>query len=314
MDIIFQKISRLIAVMLCNLIIFADPVSANAQDNADALFRSTINWVPLGFSQDKSLYADPGSILKIDNNKVDINLLVINSNNQYIPEETFTYRFDCYNNKFKRVGWRIGGYLTKWKPHWLWAAAEDKITVGSVMAAARDVVCGVSSNGENLEFLTSYWEGDQRGGPLIQVWIRDGYINVAEDNPNLRHAKLAARYLNSNQFSYKDTFAKCDRREIMFVSEGESSGKWLTTAPDEVLGAALTYLCSDTPLVGGLRKVALAAPTVEKHETTASTAPETQSVHEDLESAINEAKRKCAEIGFVAGTPKFGDCVLKISR
>ena len=31
-------------------------------------------------------------------------------------------------------------------------------------------------------------------------------------------------------------------------------------------------------------------------------------------SDIDEAKRKCADLGFVRGTPKFGQCVLKVSE
>ena len=30
--------------------------------------------------------------------------------------------------------------------------------------------------------------------------------------------------------------------------------------------------------------------------------------------SIDEAKRKCADLGFVRGTPKFGQCVLKVSE
>jgi hypothetical protein len=32
------------------------------------------------------------------------------------------------------------------------------------------------------------------------------------------------------------------------------------------------------------------------------------------EKSIADAKRKCADLGFVRGTPKFGQCVLKVSE
>lgn len=289
---------------------------AGTRENSEALFRSTSFWVPINHSSEFIAYADPFSVTKIDDYTFDINLTFINNNNEYLPDDTFTYRINCNKNKFRKIGWRINGSLREFN-HWLWKvpeAPEEKIPAASIIATAKDVVCGISPFGERMGFLTSYWENNQPRGALAQIWLGGAHIDVAEGNPYLRRAKLAVRLVNSTQFRYEDVFVMCDRREMMFLPEGGGASQWSAISPTAPLNAGLTKLCSDTPSVGQLRQIPLTAPATQAVEPITPTNSPSQSADSDLESAIKEAKKKCAELGFVSGTPKFGDCVLKISR
>lgn len=42
--------------------------------------------------------------------------------------------------------------------------------------------------------------------------------------------------------------------------------------------------------------------------------PQSKAIHNVDDASIEDAKNKCADLGFTRGTPKFGDCVLKLTR
>jgi hypothetical protein len=51
-------------------------------------------------------------------------------------------------------------------------------------------------------------------------------------------------------------------------------------------------------------------------EVVAPSAPSSEVLQSDsvVDKSVADAKRKCADLGFVRGTPKFGQCVLKVSE
>jgi hypothetical protein len=51
-------------------------------------------------------------------------------------------------------------------------------------------------------------------------------------------------------------------------------------------------------------------------EVVAPSAPSSEVLQSDsvVDKSLADAKRKCADLGFVRGTPKFGQCVLKVSE
>lgn len=71
---------------------------------------------------------------------------------------------------------------------------------------------------------------------------------------------------------------------------------------------------------GGTKVAVQASPTRDARSLQALPAPPTPEMALDTPQitssgdAINDAKRKCAALGFVRGTPKFGQCVLKVSQ
>ena len=109
-------------------------------------------------------------------------------------------------------------------------------------------------------------------------------------------------------------YVKCDKKQIMSYEEGSNPKEWSVVQVAAPANILMTKFCSDMPSVAQLRTLKIQAPAVDEPQTMSAVQPDQRVSTAVSKADIEDAKRKCAELGFVAGTPKFGQCVLKLTQ
>lgn len=308
--------TKLIRAALSLALIFGSAGSALAgvRDQGENLYNSTKLWAPLSYNNEWLAAIDPYSVFKVNANEWDVNLTFFNNQNQYDPAQTFTYRIDCTNLKFRRQGWRINGVLKEWRG-WLnpkLISFKEDITEGSMIWTAKEYVCGFNYSGSKYYWAHSSFRGGQVRGSIDQMWFRDNVVTISQDDTNLRRVNLMISVLGGAQGNFSEYFVKCDKRVSMEAVNGVTSTDWSPIPVGTGVEVFFEKMCSNrfnhityqtSPITMPSPKPAPAPVPVSE------TSKQPQNG-----SGMDEAKKKCAALGFTPKTPKFGQCVLKLTQ
>jgi hypothetical protein len=300
-----------LALLLCP----TDAAYAGIREQGANLYTSTKLWSPLNFNNEWTAFIDPYSVFKVNEKDWDVNITFINSQNQYDPEQTFTYRIDCQNLKFQAQGWRVNGVLKEYKgPLGLWVMNPTRTSIppGSIMWTAKEYVCGVNNSGSTYYWAYSSFRNGEMKGTIDQIWFKDHLVTISQDDVNLRRVNLMMSVLGGTQANFTELFVKCDKRETMEAANGITSTDWSPISAATGSEVLWEKMCSNrfSYLKYQTSSITMPAP---------KPAPVPMSVSETNErtrneTGMDEAKRKCGDLGFRAGTPKFGQCVLKLTQ
>ena len=287
---------------------------AGEADQGVAMFNSSKMWAPFQYNNDLIFYADPQSVYKVSDYEWDVNLSAVNNSNQYVPLETKTYRINCQNLKIlPNIGWRINGILTENKgPLGLRSTKDSRFEAksGQVVWTAKEYVCGVSNSGSTYYWAYSYFRNNQIRGPIDQIWFKENVVEISQDDQNLRRTHLMLSVLGGDQPNFTDWFVKCDKREYMEAANGVTTTDWSPIPAASGIEVLFEKMCSNRFSYITYQTVPITLPAPKP-------APEPSpdaNVQPPASSDIDDAKKKCADLGFVRGTPKFGQCVLKVSE
>jgi hypothetical protein len=152
-----RKMGKIVSALFVCLVLFGAAGSTNAgvREQGANLYSTTKLWSPLNYNNDWIGLIDPYSVFKVNEKDWDVNITFLNSKNEYVPEQTFTYRIDCKNLKFQSQGWRVNGLIKEYKGPlgtWVMNPTRASIPQGSIMWTAKDYACGTSNSGS-----TYYW-------------------------------------------------------------------------------------------------------------------------------------------------------------
>jgi hypothetical protein len=309
-------VTKLIRALASLALIFALAGSALAgvRDQGANLYNSTKIWSALNYNNEWIALIDPYSVFKVSDVEWDVNITFMNNQNQYDPNQTFTYRIDCSNIKFKTQGWRINGVIKNYTdPYGLGLNfTKNSIPYGSIMWTAKEYVCGVSHSGSTYYWAYSSFRNSQMRGALDQWWFKDNIVTVSQDDRNLRRVNLMMSVLGGTQPNFSEFFAKCDKREWMEAANGVATTDWSPIPAASGIEVFFDKMCSNRYSFITYQTNSVTMPTPKL-------APPPVPVSETSEqpkngSGMDEAKRKCGDLGFLAGTPKFGQCVLKLTQ
>lgn len=310
--------TKLIRALASLALIFGSAGSALAgvRDQGANLYTSTKLWSPLNYNNEWLLLIDPYSVFKVNQKDWDVNITFINIHNQYDPEKTFTYRIDCKNLKFQVQGWRINGVLKEYKgPLGIWVMNPTRTTLspGSIMWTAKEYVCGVSNSGSTYYWTYSSFRNNQMRGLIDQMWLRDNVVTISINNSNLRHVNIMLSVLGGGQSNFSEFFVKCDKREWMEAANGVTTTDWSPVPSASGVEVFFEKMCSSrfSFITYQTSSVTMPAPKPAPAPVPASEASEQP---QNGSSGMDEAKRKCVALGFRTGTPKFGQCVLKLTQ
>ncbi len=307
-------ITKLVSASLGCLVLFGVVGSANAsvREKAANLYNTTKLWAPLNLSNDSVVYIDPYSIFKVEDRVWDINLTSINNNNEYDPNSTFTYRILCKGPYYSPAGWRVNGVFNLYHgPLGMTLGPEyTKLVPNTIIFTAKDYVCGVSNSGSMYYYAYSYFRDNQIRGIIDQIWFKENVVEISQDDPNLRRTHLMLSVLGGTQANFSDWFVKCDKREFMEAVNSITTTDWSPVIPASGQEVIFEKMCSNRFNYITYQTVPITLPAPKP-------APEPSpdaNVQPLASSDIDDAKKKCADLGFVRGTPKFGQCVLKVSE
>jgi hypothetical protein len=298
-----MKVSFILPAICFLSFAFSGPaIGGRIADHGTALFTSTKAWFPFsdGASGNK-WHLDPFSIIKIDDNIWEVNVTSINKLNQYEPNNTVTQRLNCATLEIQTQGWRIGSSFIDNKTAIGLNAANStrrSIKSGTVNWALKNFICGDIGIGEVFYGLTPYRD---TSGQLQIAWIKDHKVYVNNKNQSL--VKYGVGVGN-------DVIIDCAKMQFMNLKV-DGSPTW--SAPENtelsVAGSVMAKICKQKP-------------SYLIYETSEFSVPEYLSVDRKNEvvvsnvnnQSLDDAKQKCADIGFIRGTEKFGQCVLRISK
>lgn len=310
--------TKLIRALASLALMFGSAGSALAgvRDQGANLYTSTKLWSPLNYNNEWVALIDPYSVFKVNEKDWDVNIAFINSQNQYDPEQTFTYRIDCQNLKFQAQGWRINGVLKEYKgPLGMWVMNPTRTTLspGSIMWTAKEYVCGTNSSGSTYYWAYSSFRNNQMRGAIDQMWFRDNVVTISQDDRNLRRVNMMVSVLGGAQPNFSEFFVKCDKREWMEAANGVTTTDWSPIPSASGVEVSFEKMCSNrfSFITYQTNSVTMPAPKPAPAPVPAS---DTSEQPQNGSSGMDEAKRKCVALGFRAGTPKFGQCVLKLTQ
>lgn len=294
-------------ILLCSTVA---PALAGESEQSGALYNSAKLWAPLNYNNDQIWYVDPNSAYKVSEHEWDINLTALNNSNQYLLGETKTYRINCQNlDVLPLIGWRINGSLQPKK--WLFGSLDKnaqrfKTNPGQVIWTAKEYVCGLNNSGSNYYFHYAQFRNGQLRGAIDQIWIKENVVRVSQHDPNIRRIDTMVSVLGGTNPVFRELYYKCDKREWMEAENGVTTANWTVASSGVYFDFVFTKLCSGNS-------------NVVSYQTTSFTIPAplpaiTGSDQSAGSSDIQGAKQKCLALGFKAGTPKFGQCVLKLSQ
>lgn len=291
------------------------PVSAGTYEEGVRLYAASTSWTPLNYNNEWMALIDPYSIYKVNEKDWDVNIAFINNQNQHVPEQTFTYRIDCQNLKFQAQGWRINGVLKPYKgPLGIWVMNPTRTTVtpGSIMWTAKEYVCGFYNDGSTYYWTYASFRNNQLRGTIDQIWIKGNIVTISQDNNNLRRVDLMSSVIGGTQSVFTEFFVKCDKREMMEALNGVISTDWSPIPVASGVEVILEKMCSNrfNYVTYQYSPIKMPAP-----KPATAPAPATEASEQSQNGqGMDEAKRKCRALGFQAGTPKFGQCVLKLTQ
>lgn len=297
-----MKVSFILPAICFLSFAFSGPaIGGRFADHGTALFTSTKAWFP--FSDDaagNAWHLDPFSVVKIDSDIWEVNITSINKLNQYDPYNTVTQRLDCATLKVQTQGWRIGSSFIDNKTAIGLKAANStrrNINSGTVDWALKNFICGVVDIGQVFYGLTPYRD---TSGQLHTIWIKEHKVYVSKNNESLM------KYVTG----VEGVIIDCAKMQFMSLTPG-GPVTWSAPQTSElaVAGSVMTKICKQKP-------------SYIIYEPSEFSVPEVSSVDrkdEVVVSSVNnknldDAKQKCADIGFIRGTEKFGQCVLRVSK
>jgi hypothetical protein len=293
--------------LLCSA---AVPALAGESEQSAALYNSAKLWAPLNYNNDQIWYVDPNSVYKVSEHEWDLNLTALNNSNQYVISETKTFRINCQNyDILPNIGWRVNGILKENRGPLGIRSTKDsrfKSSPGQVIWTAKEYVCGVSNYGSNYYFHYAWFRNGQLRGVIDQVWIKGNVVHVSQNDPNIRRIDTMISVLGGTTPAFRELYYKCDKREWMEAENGVTTTNWTVASSGVYFDFVFSKLCSGNS-------------NVVSYQTTSFTIPAplpaaTGSEQSASSSDIQGAKQKCLALGFKAGTPKFGQCVLKLSQ
>ncbi len=294
-------------VCLASLLAFGWSVALPAgriADNGKALYSSSRSWFPLiNDTNGNVFHIDPMSITKIDTDNWEINTTSINQKNEYDPYNTVTLRINCLNFSIQTQGWRIGGAFIENKNEFGIKAANGsrrKIKSGTIDKFIYDFVCGISSSGEKYYGLVSSRMLDNSSFGYILIKNNTFFIN--KDNKHIRKFSAGIGH---------DFFVDCNKSNLLEVNQSAPPYFTENASLDTTVGGVIVAkICRQSPSYLQFEETDFAVPTFSNFQ---NDGPESSSGL-TLGASIDDAKKKCAELGFTPGTEKFGNCVLKVSR
>ena len=255
-------------------------------------------------------YVDTYSIVKIRDEVYEINVTRRNPENQYDPDNTFTAEIDCGRLTATATGWRVSGnmtYATSMTGARRMGWKNISIPKNSIWYNNSVFVCGLKNSGKFTIIAGTYRLGD-----LISAFRADNNtIYVKSDNNMMRYIEN----LSINRTYYFD----CDRR--ILVQSDQAGAVKILASPQANLPAAMLsdWVClklhPDTQLVSRSFDFPGAPPPAAPTEVLSPSpvSPPVSASGADV-GDLGEAKKACADLGFKAGTPKFGQCVLRLSK
>lgn len=261
-------------------------------------------WFPVAREgSDHTWYSDPYSIVKVSDGVFQINLFRLpyyqppsetghwryqgGTGRTFLVDEKviMTAEINCSKMQFQHVGWRYQGQVRKYKKL---SNRPRSLYDATYTLRASYQVCGDKSSGNDLILISG---SDSETG----YWAENNKYYVSSANESIRYF----RNLKTNE----KVFVFCTKGLIVRdgASPAPGSGSSLEVVRD--------WTCKGLhPGTTAITETFTPPPTL-----TPSSAPPAKSGQVRLDPLI-AAKRKCAELGFDAGTPKFGECVLKITR
>ena len=308
-------IAKIASTLLGCLVLFGLAGTANAGTYEDGakLYASTSYWAPLNYNDTWLALVDPFGIYKVDNDNYDVNIAFINNQNLHVPEQTFTYRIDCKNTKFQIQGWRVNGILKNYKGPlgiWIRNPTRDLIPSQSIISTAKDHVCGKEFYGSTYYYNFSSFQNDQLRGVIDVHRIKNNTVTISQTDTNFRVLDVMLSPLDQSASNLSQLFVRCDRRELMQAANGIVTIDWWPINPASGEEVTFQKMCSNRFNYINFQTAPVTLPTPKP-----AVAPSTDvNLQLQGDSSIDEAKKKCADLGFKLGTEKFGNCVLKVSR
>ena len=301
---LFKNLPSILLVL--NLILI-EQVGAkeNARTMGSKLFLSSNTWQPFGNNSSGTYYFYPESVIN-NGYKWEISITYVNNVGQYIPDNTRTYEIDCLNGEIQSLGWRINTYLYTHKEIEGWLSqASNKIPVqtGTLGSIIKDWVCGLNIQGADYYGMYGYKNEHGESNNFTNVWLKNNEIFISKEDNDVRMANLwmfvSHPKPTASYFSY---YLRCSNSTYF----DSTTNSWLVFDNKMFERALLGRACRDQSNVKKYIK--------EFSLPIATLVSSTQQISDSLDKSIEDAKRKCADLGFVAGTTKFGQCVLKISK
>lgn len=236
-------------------------------------------------------YVDPYSILKVGTDIFQINVFYNGSEPVHVRAQTL--EFDCANRKWTHVGWR---HVSGFRPRKVIGKADRKnILVGSIVNEYAKHVCQYYTD---IGYLI-----DARGfvtapGSYAKLSVIGNSIYYDEKT------KIARSIVALNGKS--ELFVECNGKRGSIL---EPNGKLTPFDPIDPILA--DWVCK--PLHPSMIK---ASHSVQMPSTPVDALGNGSAPNEEADTGVNidEAKQKCASLGFKRGTEKFGACVLRISK
>jgi hypothetical protein len=273
-------------------------------DNGTALYSSSRSWFPLiNDTSGNVFHIDPMSITKIDPDNWEINTTSINQKNEYDPYNTVTLRINCLNLTIQTQGWRIGVAFIENKTAIGLKAANStrrKVKSGTIDKFIYDFVCGVSDSGDIYYGLATSKMLDNSSFGYVLIKNNKFFIN--KNNKHIRKFSAGIGH---------DFFVDCNKSNLLEVTQSAPPYFTENASLDTTVGGVIVAkICRQSPSYLQFEETDFTVPAFSNSQ---NDGPENSS---GLTSgaSIDDAKKKCAELGFTRGTEKFGNCVLKVSR
>ena len=242
------------------------------------------------------------SVTKIDTDNWEINATSINKNNEYDPLSTFTYRVNCSNLTIQIQGWRIGSAFIENKTAIGLKAANStrrKIKSETTDKYVYDFVCGINYSGDKYYGLAT---ARLANGSFGYILIKNNTFFINKNNKYIRKFSGGIGH---------DFFVDCNKYNLLEVTQNPPPYLTENASSDTTVGGVVVAkICRQSPSYLQFEETDFTVPAFSNSQ---NDGPEGSS---GLTSgaSIDDAKKKCAELGFTPGTEKFGNCVLKVSR
>lgn len=306
----------MVAFIGVTLLLSPADVSAGAQEESIKLFDSAKSWSPLWYSNDFIMYIDPYSVFKIHDEQWDVNLTTMNNSNNYNLLDTFTYRIRCNDSTWQKVGWRVDGVFRSYRgPLGISLGSYEQpvnFIENTIISPLKEQVCGRFFSGSRYYWAYSSFRDSQIRGPIDQIWIKNNKVEVSQEDINLRHVYLMFSVLGGTQANFGEMFARCNSREIINVVDGVPMSDWTSVISNSAIDVLFEKMCSQRFSYITYQNDQITLPTLKISSQPVQAIETSETTR--LETELDEAKQKCAGLGFRTGTPKYGQCVLKLSQ
>ncbi len=297
------------AMLLCAALATQVSAKENIRTMGSKLFTSTKNWQVLSGNSTGIYYFDPDSLVR-NGFKWEISTTYVNNSNQYSPELTQTFEVDCLTHEIQSVGWRINTYLhTHREALGRWADIPKKSPVqkGTLGSVIDNWVCGFNFGGVTYYGATSYYPSESAKNNILTFWVAENRIFVSDKDANIKKLDILYYSSSSGKFAQYNLYLKCDSSSFLFGTDGRATSNWTVAEPRSPMMFFLDRGC---------RGRAVNYSSVIQSFDVPSLVASSEEADGDkpLDYRIDEAKRKCIDLGYAAGTTKFGQCVLKLSK